>query len=666
MKLIGDNVGRTIISTSNPSQGITTQQNVVTSEPLILDQDGASIQSSGSTGFNQGTGFFLGIVNGIPVFSLGSADQGMSWDGETLNVIGTLEALSAIISGSVQIGDGGEIFSNMTSFASGTGFWLGTDASGNPQFALIDQFGNYIIFDGSTSNALAISSTGVVNVLSSIQIDDGQWAQSAIWGGIGSTPTTLSGFGITDGQQLIANASDVAQVLRRDNGGPIYCGYQYTGETNIIALGGADFVPNGDQTLTTSMANFGNTINIPNPGQSVSVSVAASLGFFASGGTGDACLYQVQISFDGGSTWTTSTQQGATRIFALSEVHGSTTCFFQKTGTPSADIQVRVQASKSGAAGTDKAQAASSGIEIKVFQNSTYSIAGNLSSTLPGTSTMNCSSVYPSTTCTANKSLTVVLGGGLPPYTYAWAKVSGTGSISAGSTTKTATISDTETTTSGGATHTTTVNCTITDSQTYTPTAGSDAANVATVTIGSHQIPVGAVVDITGCTPAAYNVSGATVTAVTTTQIKYATATTPGAMTVFGTVNNVRVTSGNCVITGTFTLTFAAISASITTTAGSCSTGITCGSTCTAHGSAKATASGGNGSYTYSWSVTSGGATITSGSTSQTCNFSDSQATSSPFSSDPSGVKCAVNDSRGTGVFNATGTVGFKFICTGP
>lgn len=62
-----------------------------------------------------------------------------------------------------------------------------------------------------------------------------------------------------------------------------------------------------------------------------------------------------------------------------------------------------------------------------------------------------------------------------------------------------------------------------------TISAGSWSSGTATVTIGAHTIQVGDLITITGVSPTGYNVTGGVITAVTSTQIKYAVSSNPGA-----------------------------------------------------------------------------------------------------------------------------------------
>jgi hypothetical protein len=654
MKLIGDNVGRRLISYRNPNLGVPTQQAVVTAEPIVIDADGAGVQSSGMPSFNVGTGFYLGMANGVPVFAVGSSDQGMSWDGTTLNVTGVLEALSAIISGDVEIGEGGEVRSGMTAFNSGTGFWLGTDGSGNPQFALVDQFNNYIIYDGSTASPLSISSTALIQALSSLQTDDAGWSQSAVWGSITGLPTTLAGFGITDAQPLIADAAGTGYVLKRDNGGAIYSTPQYDYTNNYAYQELSQISVN-----STSQTVWGNTLVLPNPGTAVSF-MAEINGYVDFDTANSVIILVVEYSVDGGATFNSPNAVRCINNSTSSPSPISASVGFTNV-TPTGDIWVRSRARL--VAGSANTFLKDGVLRARVIPYSSFTALGNLVASVPGTAAMSCSALYPITSCTTNGTVTCTVTTGIPPFTYSWTKVSGTGSIASGGATATVTLTDTETTADGGATHTTTVKCTVTDAQTYATTAGTRASGTATLTIGAHFIPVGASVTVSGCTPTAYN-GTFTVTGVTATTISYAlTGTT--SITVNGTVNNVNVTTGNCVMTGTFTRTYNPITANTTVTSGSCSGCSTFGCTCTASGTAKANATGGNGSYTYSWTVTSGPGSITAGASSRTCTVSSTESSSTPHSSNTV-VQCSVNDTASTGAVLTSGTVTLSFSGSSP
>lgn len=76
---------------------------------------------------------------------------------------------------------------------------------------------------------------------------------------------------------------------------------------------------------------------------------------------------------------------------------------------------------------------------------------------------------------------------------------------------------------------------TLTQDTTYTATAGSWSASVATITFASHSIESGDSVTVAGFVPTGYN-GTYTVTGVTATTITYALTTDPGTVTTLGTV----------------------------------------------------------------------------------------------------------------------------------
>lgn len=125
-----------------------------------------------------------------------------------------------------------------------------------------------------------------------------------------------------------------------------------------------------------------------------------------------------------------------------------------------------------------------------------------------------------------------------------------------------------------------------------------------------------------------------------------------------------QVTTNTCTITGTFTQTGDPLSASMSTTGGSCSTGESGGS-CNATGTFSITASGGGGAYSYSNSITSQtsgySATITSGATSSSGNVSGTAPTVPfPGAKNTVNLKSVVSESGYSNV-SATGSLGLTY-----
>lgn len=519
--------------------------------------------------------------SGLPVINLSSSQYGALTVSQLIAT--QLSALSAS-TGTLIINKGGSVSSGETAYAVGSGFWLGTDASGNPQFSIQDTEGNFINIAASGTNVLAISSSGLINALTSKQIDDLGWKNTAVWLDLTGIPSTLSGYGITDAQGVLPNATNVGQVLQRDNSGSPYFSVKYGPEINsgVIAL------PTTGLT-SASLIQVGKNLGFVNPGNNVNVVSYLSWESDTSSG---ALLLEIhlQYSSDGGSSWTDIQAFSGGHAIPIST---STSCLCMGgavTGVNcTGDLQFRVTAAN--ASGVNTLHVNQAILSVWLIPNGNfYTTTPSLSSTIPATGSGNCTAAYPATTCTASKSVTVTPNGGVPPYTYFWSVVSGTGTITAGSTSQTCTVSDTETATFAGATHNTTIDCKVTDS------ASSNA------------------------------------------------------------------TSGNDVITNTFTLVYAPINATVSTTNGSCNTNL-CSTNCQAEGTATANPSGGNGSYTFSWSVVSGPGSITGGSTSQTCFVSETHGTGPGPHIDNTTVKCSVNDTRGTGAVTPQGTVSLTFSC---
>jgi hypothetical protein len=119
-------------------------------------------------------------------------------------------------------------------------------------------------------------------------------------------------------------------------------------------------------------------------------------------------------------------------------------------------------------------------------------------------------------------------------------------------------------------------------------------------------------------------------------------------------------TTSDCTVTFTFYAGYDAISQSLTATTGSCHAA---SGSCAATGYDNSTPAGGNGTYTYSWSITdSSGATITSGATAHECTIVLSHAVpSSGTTFEYVAMQSVVNDSVSTGADTATNVVTMQF-----
>lgn len=660
MKLIGDNAGRNIILWQHPTFGVGAQQQLDTSTPIVLSSEG-SIQIGQDT-FNQGDGAYLGILNGVPVFSLGNVGAGLSWDGNVLNITGNLVALGATISGDVNVGTGGDIRSGMTAFMVGTGFWLAAN-SGNPQFAVGNPAGDYMSFDTATGRVVINVPNGAVYAVTATMNDTANLGSTATWGQISGTPTTLAGYGITDGQSALGSAPGPDYILSDDGNGN-HSWVQHYGN-NCTTYG--DILTDTAVTSTT-FKNWGGTnvaISVANPG--VSVTILADINGFVNNDTANVnvCRFSLEYSTDGGTNWSSpSSNQAstpATSGYKVPVYHA----ICVNNVTPTGDISVRCVVSLT--SGTNSMTFTNGTIRVQVVPNNTgYTVNGVLSITVPATSSQTATTSPPATTATTVKLLKSQPTGGTTPYTaFSWAKVSGTGTLT-NTTSQTVTITDTETTAvSPGNTATTTVNCTVTDSQTYATSSGSAAASVATVVLASpHGIAVGDTFNVSGVTPAAYNKTGAIALAGTTgSTVKYALSSTPGVITVNGTLNNVQAISGNSVFTGTYIRAYSAVLVTISGANPTCSRS-TAGS-CTASSILTSNPSGGDGGpYTYSNVKTGGSSTasITAGSTSQNFTVSDTHAASgSPGATTSATFQSTATDGHSNSG-NGSKTVTFTFV----
>jgi hypothetical protein len=120
---------------------------------------------NGQTGYDTGTGFFLGDdTDGVTKFSIGnSAGSKLTWNGTALTVKGAVTATSGTFTGGVTIGTSGSLSSGQSAYDTGTGYWLEYNG-GTPRFSLGNSSGNKLTWNGSAlSIAGSISLTNSVN-----------------------------------------------------------------------------------------------------------------------------------------------------------------------------------------------------------------------------------------------------------------------------------------------------------------------------------------------------------------------------------------------------------------------------------------------------------------------------------------------------------------------
>lgn len=511
-----------------------------------------------------------------------------------------------------------------------------------------------IQMDLSLSAAGTSTTAGIVNNDTANIGDSAGLGLSADANSITNLPSTVASavaLGIvTDAQTAIPAAAGNGYVLQRDQGGNIYCAPKFDNTMNDGVQALTD-----TSTSSASFAQYGSqTVVLANPNTNVNIKAKLVAGSSWSAGS-DNPRTRLRVSTDGGSTFTNGLNNTGSRHSATTD-HDSLGNSMALIGvTPTGDIWVQAQVSVLNASGT--LSFVNGELEGVVRPNSNFGTVGTLSASIPSTAAMNCNSTSPVSTCTATCNVSVSIPTSVAPNFEAWAKSAGTGTLS-GTATPTSTVTDTETTTKAGATATTTIACTVTDSQTYTSTAGSQSAGTATITIGAHNIPVGATVNASGFTPAAYNGTGVTVSAVTGTAIKYSVAGGPGAVTVQGTINHVSVVTGNCVVTGTYTKKFAAVSVSISTSGAAKAIGPT-GSTITASSTLTGSATGGDGTFTWGNSKTAGSYTLV-GST--TKSYTASESGTVPGTDSGTAKTVATDGETPANTGNATKTINFTWI----
>ena len=154
--LVATNV--TITGTGNLTGGYLGSSSALTIQSGGLDVGSSGYIKGGATGYNQGSGFWLGYDAGTYKLFIGnSAGQKLTWDGSALTVYGTIQAVGgylgdssaiSIQSGGLDVGTTGWIRGGKTGYGSGTGFWIGY--SGGTYKLDIGSSSKYMRWDGST------------------------------------------------------------------------------------------------------------------------------------------------------------------------------------------------------------------------------------------------------------------------------------------------------------------------------------------------------------------------------------------------------------------------------------------------------------------------------------------------------------------------------------
>jgi hypothetical protein len=227
---------------------------------------GNSAIKSGQTSYNVGTGFWLGMVNGVAKFSIGnSSGNKLVWDGSSLSITGALSA-GTITGTGIDVSTTGYVRGGKTGYANGTtGFWIG-------------YAGGYVFDIGSTTNYLrwtgsSISLVGDISGTSSIDITG-----TAKFGGSGSMGSYTSAVGVNE--SLTASTGLLA-----------YAGNSGTADYAVRAFGGS---------YTNSGGVFGSSTAINGIGVYGACSTATGYGVYASNtGGGNALVVAGTSNFSG-------------------------------------------------------------------------------------------------------------------------------------------------------------------------------------------------------------------------------------------------------------------------------------------------------------------------------------------------------------------------------
>jgi len=157
------------------------------SDAVQITSQGINVGSSGyirggATGYNQGTGFWLGYDSTTYKFFIGDASGNrLTWDGSSLTVYGTIQAASGYLGSSsgvtiessgINVGSSGYIRGGKSGYNSGSGFWLGY--SSGYKFDIGDSYSSYMRWDGSNLylSGRVYSQSGSYLVTGSIQRTD--------------------------------------------------------------------------------------------------------------------------------------------------------------------------------------------------------------------------------------------------------------------------------------------------------------------------------------------------------------------------------------------------------------------------------------------------------------------------------------------------------------
>ena len=319
------------------------------------------------------------------------------------------------------------------------------------------------------NNNVDLSQPNIVNFNSLYEVDGAGWENTAVWGDVSQTPTTLAGYGITNGQVSLGAAAGTNYILMQtEDDGPFWT-------SPSVQAGNLNYGNTGIENITLNSSTafqLGNALEFPNPGVPVAISVRVTGEIYNTYTTNQQIGLYCKVSTDGGSTFTSGTELYYTIL--ANTIHLNVSAIqFVNTVTATGPIIVQLWGYNSG--NTDSMTLYAM-MEATLYPNISFSVVGPpLSASVPSTATGSCSYTYGSaSSCTANTNVTVTPGGGTGGYTYAWAVTSGSGTLT-NSTSQTVTVSQTEAGSSGGTQYTTDVDCVVTDSASASVTSNTCA-----------------------------------------------------------------------------------------------------------------------------------------------------------------------------------------------
>lgn len=133
-----------------------------------LTVDASGYIRGGQTGYNTGTGFWLGYDSGTYKFSIGSSSQNLKWDGGALTMTGNLQVNTAAVSGTTMTGSGAQFNSSGT-------FALGSDTSNltyNGSILKFNTYGGGITFGNAFGDNLMLVTRSSSTLLPAFYISD--------------------------------------------------------------------------------------------------------------------------------------------------------------------------------------------------------------------------------------------------------------------------------------------------------------------------------------------------------------------------------------------------------------------------------------------------------------------------------------------------------------